>query len=89
MLIGRICQKIASLFSKDALTKLKDNIEVELAIVSRNGIALQHASERVRNNRAVALAAVRQNDEALRFVSENLQNDRNYKRREGSVEPPL
>lgn len=81
--LARICQKIARVFSADALTKLRRNPQVEsteldeaVARVKANPEVLANMDEEFRNNRQVVLAAVRKSGLALQFASEAFHEDR-------------
>jgi predicted methyltransferase len=51
----------------------KKNTEFMLAVVQKNGLALEHASEALKADREVVLAAVQQNGLALEHASEALR----------------
>ena len=55
---------------------LKDDYNVTMAAVTRDGEALKYASARLQNNRDVVLLAVKQNGTALEFASASLRADK-------------
>jgi hypothetical protein len=56
--------------------RYRDDKDVVLAAVTKNGKALKFASVRLQNDKDVVLAAVTQNGKALEFASVRLQNDK-------------
>ena len=62
---------------ESACDELKDNFDVVLAAVSKDGWALQHASKKRRGDHTIVMAAVSQNGGALRWASEELKGTRN------------
>ncbi len=61
---------------KFASTELKDDLEVALEAVRKDGAALEHVSRRLRNDRRVVSAAVKSSGWALEFASKQLRADR-------------
>jgi lambda repressor-like predicted transcriptional regulator len=51
-----------------ALTPLRADKKVVLAVVKKDGLALRHASDELRAAKDVVLYAVKQNVEALKFA---------------------
>lgn len=54
----------------------KDNHDIVLSAVKKNGLDLQFASERLRGDKEIVWAAVKKNGGALKFASESLRDDR-------------
>ena len=67
---------LAKLLFADAPGALRDDKEVALAVIERNGGALKHASVTLQGDKEVALAAVRQDGYALEYSSTMLQDDK-------------
>eukprot|EP01063_Lacrimia_lanifica_P029217 TRINITY_DN4417_c0_g3_i1.p4 TRINITY_DN4417_c0_g3~~TRINITY_DN4417_c0_g3_i1.p4 ORF type:complete len:172 (+),score=68.27 TRINITY_DN4417_c0_g3_i1:77-517(+) len=55
--------------------ELRNNFDVVLASVKKNGESLEFASDALRGDKAVVMAAVQNNGKALRFASPAMQND--------------
>ena len=53
----------------------KNDDDVVLAAVTNNGLALQHASERLKRYHDIVLAAVRQNGLALQYASGDMKDN--------------
>ena len=61
--------------------ELKNDKEVVLIAVARDGLALQHASVELRRDKEVVMAAVNQNELAVKYASDELkQNDEDVNR---------
>lgn len=54
---------------------LKEDIDVVLAAVSIDGMALQHAAESLKNNKRIVLAAVGDNGHAWQYAAAELRRD--------------
>ena len=54
----------------------RDDKDVTLAAVSRNGLLLKYASPRLRNNSKIVEAAVRSHGEAFKFASDEIRNNK-------------
>ena len=68
--------KRSPLLLMNASDELKDDKELVLTAVSKDGVALREASSRLRKDRDVVLAAVKQNPLALDFaLNEDLRDD--------------
>ena len=59
-----------------SIKQLKDNWEVMLVIVQKNGGAIEYASIRLQGNWEVALATVQEDSKAIEYVSEHLKLDK-------------
>jgi signal transduction histidine kinase len=58
-------------------TKLaREDKDIVLAAVQKDGVALQFASEELKKNRKIVLAAVQENSAALAYASIELRNDK-------------
>lgn len=57
-------------------SKLRNDKEVVLAAVKKNGLALEYASTSLKNDSQVVLEAVKENGAALQFASKELRGDR-------------
>ncbi|MGR3912318.1 MAG: DUF4116 domain-containing protein [Candidatus Rhabdochlamydia sp.] len=51
------------------------NIPKQLAIVQKDGLALERASEALKNNKQIVLAAVKNNWQALKYANDKLKDD--------------
>ena len=60
---------------EEASDALKNDREVVIAAVTRNGLALEYASNHLKNNKEVVMAAVKQYGYVLRYASKELQKD--------------
>ena len=69
-----LVQKDAYKGLNDAPEVLKDDLEIVLAAVSKDGTTLEIVSERLRADPKVVLAAVTQNGIAIMFAAPSLQN---------------
>jgi len=54
---------------------LKNDREIVLTAVQRNGNALRHASDELKKDREIVLAAVQENGSALCYASDELKKD--------------
>ncbi len=59
-----------------ATKDLKENKETVLAVVSKSGRALRHASNGLRDDKDVVLAAVSKDNRSLEYASERLRDDK-------------
>merc|ERR1719203_2763196 len=57
---------------------VRDDREITLAAVAKNGLALRYASAKLREDRDVVLAAIAQNASALQYAPAVLQADRDF-----------
>ncbi len=55
---------------------LRDDEEIVLPVIEKNGIALEHASKRLQSNKGMATTAVTADFKALKFVDKSLLEDR-------------
>ena len=56
--------------------KLKDDKEVVIEAIKRNGLALEFASDRLKDDKDIVIEAVKNNGFALEFASDRLKNDK-------------
>jgi dimeric dUTPase (all-alpha-NTP-PPase superfamily) len=55
---------------------LKNNRELVLDSVRKNGISLKYASKELRNDKEIVMVAVKQDRRSFKYASEELQNDK-------------
>ena len=56
--------------------RLRNDKDVVLNAVEKNGVCLQFASDNLKNDREIVLIAVQNDGQALEYASDNLKNDR-------------
>ncbi|MFZ2719188.1 MAG: DUF4116 domain-containing protein [Candidatus Absconditicoccaceae bacterium] len=60
-----------------ASDKLKDDENIVLSAVKKNGYNIKYASEKLKDNKEMVLAAINENPHALEYVSDRLKDDEN------------
>ncbi len=55
---------------------IRDNKDIVLDAVSKDGCDLQHASDRLKNDKDIVLSAIKQSHKAVKYISEHLKNDK-------------
>lgn len=61
---------------KNIPINFRDDFDIVLVAVSKNGISLEFSSENLKNNYEIVLAAITQNGTSLQYASNELKNNK-------------